>query len=153
MPTQDDSSQIPLIVYRLDNTAKDIGDIKVLLSKQTENLSSLLVLQDKYNSLQLNMIDMNKRIQKNHDDIEEKLQIHDGNIQELSKFSAKVNGGLYVALFLFTVIQSVFIWYMNDFTTKIEKIDNNLAEISKSVYILKDDYDSKQYELYSKPIK
>ncbi len=71
MPTQDET-QIPLIVCRLNNTVKDIGDIKVLLSKQTENLSSLLVLQDKYNNLQNNMIEMNKRIQKNQEDIEEK---------------------------------------------------------------------------------
>jgi len=152
MPTQDET-QIPLIECRLDNTVKDIGDIKVLLSKQTENLSSLLVLQDKYNNLQNNMIEMNKRIQKNQEDVEEKFQSHDSTIQDLSKFSAKVDGGIYVALFLFTLIQSVFFWYMNDFTNRIEKIDTNLSEISKSVYILKDEYDRKQYELYSKPIK
>lgn len=152
MLTQDET-HIPLIVCRLNNTVKDIGDIKVLLSKQTENLSSLLVLQDKYNNLQNNMIEMNKRIQKNQEDIEEKFQSHDSTIQELSKFSAKVYGGIYVALFLFTLIQSVFVWYMNDFTNRIEKIDTNLSEISKSVYILKHEYDRKHYELNSKPIK
>jgi len=152
MPTQDET-QIPLIEYRLDNTIKDIGDIKVLLSKQTENLSSLLVLQDKYNNLQNTMIEMNKRIQKNQEDIEEKFQSHDNTIQDLSKFSAEVHGGMYVALFLFTLIQSVFVWYMSDYTDQIEKIDTHLSEISKSVYILKDEYDRKKYELNSKPIK
>ena len=63
-----------LILFRLDTTAQVLEEIKSVLDKQTQNLSSLLVLQEKYNHLQAQVTTIQAQYAKELDEIKKILQ-------------------------------------------------------------------------------
>lgn len=103
--------QIPLILYRLDTTAQVLENIKEVLDRQTENLSSLLVLQEKHNNLQQTVneakVDMDK-IKANTD--------------KNTNFVEKFYGGLYVGLFVFSILQTILFWWISDTRDQLDNI-------------------------------
>jgi len=112
--------QIPLILYRLDATAQVLEEVKQVLEIQTENLSSLLVLQEKHNNLQLRFNEKSSEIEALKEEC-----------QENSTFRERFFTGLYVALFLFGIIQSGIVWWVNSTTDYINKLENKIEMIEK----------------------
>ena len=95
--------QIPLILYRLDTTAQVLEEIKQVLDRQTENLTSLLVLQEKHNNLQMVVSDLRQEIDKSKTQIEKS-----------STFVDQFYTGLYICAFLFGILQSILGWWAVD---------------------------------------
>lgn len=95
--------QIPLIIYRLDTTAKVLEEIKQVLDRQTENLTSLLVLQEKHNNLQMSVADLKQEMDRS------KVQI-----EKSSTFVEQFYSGLYVGLFIFSILQGLLGWWAVD---------------------------------------
>lgn len=95
--------QIPLIIYRLDTTAKVLEEIKQVLDRQTENLTSLLVLQEKHNNLQMAVADLKQEIDRN------KL-----SIEKCASFVDRFYSGLYVGLFIFSIVQVLLGWWTEE---------------------------------------
>ena len=100
--------QIPLIIYRLDTTAKVLEEIKQVLDRQTENLTSLLVLQEKHNNLQMAVADLKQEIDRN------KLLI-----EKSATFVDQFYSGLYVGLFIFSIVQGLLGWWAGDAHTQM----------------------------------
>ena len=100
--------QIPLIIYRLDTTAKVLEEIKQVLDRQTENLTSLLVLQEKHNNLQMAVADLKQEIDRN------KL-----SIEKSATFVDQFYSGLYVGLFIFSILQGLLGWWAADAHTQM----------------------------------
>lgn len=96
-------TQIPLMVYRLDTTAKVLEEIKQVLDRQTENLTSLLVLQEKHNNLQMSVLDLKQEMDRS------KVQI-----EKSSTFVEQFYSGLYVGLFIFSILQGLLGWWAVD---------------------------------------
>lgn len=92
--------QIPLIIYRLDTTAKVLEEIKQVLDRQTENLTSLLVLQEKHNNLQMAVADLKQEIDRNK-----------VSIEKSATFVDQFYSGLYVGLFIFSILQGLLGWW------------------------------------------
>lgn len=134
--TNNDEHIIPVIVYRLDATAKILEDMNKVLGKQTENLSQVILQQEKHNLLQDKVEDLEKKV--NEQNIE---------IVKLNGFSHKINTGIYVSVFFFSILQVIFGWYFNEFNSKMEKIDNSLNSISKTVYILESNSNNSQKDI------
>lgn len=96
-------TQIPLMVYRLDTTAKVLEEIKQVLDRQTENLTSLLVLQEKHNNLQMSVLDLKQEMDRS------KVQM-----EKSSTFVEQFYSGLYVGLFIFSILQGLLGWWAVD---------------------------------------
>lgn len=96
-------TQIPLMIYRLDTTAKVLEEIKQVLDRQTENLTSLLVLQEKHNNLQMSVVDLKQEMDRS------KVQI-----EKSSTFVEQFYSGLYVGLFIFSILQGLLGWWAVD---------------------------------------
>ena len=122
---QDLEQQIPLIMYRLDASTKVLEEIKIVLNKQTENLASLLVLQEKHNNLQSTVHSLKKEIL-------EKLP----EIDSHSSFISRFYGGLYTFIFLFAIIQSIFLWVFSDVNDRLKKVEEISSQNSNTIYLL-----------------
>jgi|JI8StandDraft_1071087.scaffolds.fasta_scaffold94139_2 hypothetical protein len=112
--------QIPLIIYRLDTTAQVLEEVKQVLERQTENMSSLLVLQEKHNNLQSRF---NEKVTE--------LESLKNECQKNSTFRERFFTGLYVAVFLFGIIQSGILWWVNTTTDNISKLETKIEMIEK----------------------
>lgn len=103
MPNENIEQQIPLIIYRLDTTAKVLEEIKQVLDRQTENLTSLLVLQEKHNNLQMSVVDLKQEIDRSK-----------VLIEKSATFVDQFYSGLYVGLFIFSILQGLLGWWAVD---------------------------------------
>ncbi len=112
--------QIPLILYRLDTTAQVLEEVKQVLERQTENLSSLLVLQEKHNNLQ----------QRFNEKVAE-FESLKSECQKNSTFRERFFTGLYVSLFLFSIIQGGIVWWVNSTTDSINKLETKIEMVQK----------------------
>jgi uncharacterized membrane protein affecting hemolysin expression len=117
--------QIPLIMYRLDTTAQVLEDIKLVLNKQTENLTSFMVLQEKHNNLQISVRE-----------VEAKLAVIDADIEVLKDYKSKLTGGFATAIFLFAILQSIFVWYISAQNSKIDQIETLSRSNNDKLYIV-----------------
>lgn len=117
--------QIPLILYRLDTTAQVLENIKEVLDRQTENLSSLLVLQEKHNNLQLTVNDLKLEI----DSLERQSNTN-------SNFVEKFYGGLYVALFVFSILQTGLFWWISDTRDQLEAAKDANNKLSSRIEVI-----------------
>lgn len=106
--------QLPLILYRLDSTTKVLEEIKIVLDRQTDNLNSLLVLQEKHNHLQIIVNDQKEEI--------EKLK---STVEENNSFIEKVKG----ALIILGIIQSIASYWVVDTQTQISQLKTSVQEI------------------------
>lgn len=125
METENLERQIPLILYRLDTTAQVLEEIKEVLDKQTENLTSLLVLQEKHSHLQVLVNDIKQDIERIKPTIEKN-----------SSFVEKFYGGLYVGLFVFGILQSIIFWWVGDTRTQIQNLTDQGTKNSNRIEIL-----------------
>lgn len=121
----DIEKQLPLIIYRLDATAQVLEDIKIVLNIQTENLASLLVLQEKHNNLQ-NTVNLLRK------EILDKIPEIDTHGEFISKF----HGGLYVFIFLFTIIQGMVLYEYSEMTNRIKSLEDISSKNTSAIYIL-----------------
>ncbi len=117
--------QIPLILYRLDTTAKVLEEIKQVLDRQTENLTSLLVLQEKHNNLQMVVSDLRQEI--------DKLK---AQIEKSSTFVDQFYTGLYICVFLFGILQSILGWWAVDTHDQLVSLKEQENKISTQIEIL-----------------
>lgn len=110
--------QLPLILYRLDSTTKVLEDIKVVLDRQTDNLNSLLVLQEKHNHLQIVVNDQKEEIERLKATV-------DGN----NSFIEKVKG----ALIVLGIIQSIAGYWVSDTQSQLTQLKTSVHEIELTV--------------------
>lgn len=140
-------NQIPLILFRLDTTAQVLEEIKLVLDKQTQNLSSLLVLQEKYNNLQSqvstiqtqhtkDIIDIKRDTDKEILSLKSDLDIAKKEIDKQNGFVEKFRGGLYVGVFLFAIFQGIVMWWVNDSGDQVKKIKDSVEMLSNRVIVL-----------------
>lgn len=117
--------QIPLIIYRLDTTAKVLEEIKQVLDRQTENLTSLLVLQEKHNNLQRAVADLKQEIDRN------KL-----SIEKSATFVDQFYSGLYVGLFIFSIVQGLLGWWAAEAYTQMVELKEQQSVLVNKVNTL-----------------
>lgn len=106
--------QLPLILYRLDSTTKVLEEIKMVLDRQTDNLNSLLVLQEKHNHLQIVV-----------NDHKEELSKLKSIVDENNSFIAKVKG----ALIILGLLQSIATWWVTDNQAQITQLKTTVHEL------------------------
>lgn len=146
-PEKNLENQIPLILFRLDTTAQVLEEIKLVLDKQTQNLSSLLVLQEKYNNLQSqvstiqtqhtkDIIDIKRDTDKEILSLKSDLAIAKKEIDKQNGFVEKFHGGLYVGVFLFAIFQGIVMWWVNDSGDQVKKIKDSVEMLSNRVIVL-----------------
>lgn len=146
-PEKNLENQIPLILFRLDTTAQVLEEIKLVLDKQTQNLSSLLVLQEKYNNLQSqvstiqtqhtkDIIDIKRNTDKEILSLKSDLDIAKKEIDKQNGFVEKFHGGLYVGVFLFAIFQGIVMWWVNDSGDQVKKIKDSVEMLSNRVIVL-----------------
>lgn len=117
--------QIPLIIYRLDTTAKVLEEIKQVLDRQTENLTSLLVLQEKHNNLQMAVADLKQEIDRN------KL-----SIEKSATFVDQFYSGLYVGLFIFSIVQGLLGWWAAEAYTQMVELKEQQSVLVNKINTL-----------------
>lgn len=117
--------QIPLIIYRLDTTAKVLEEIKQVLDRQTENLTSLLVLQEKHNNLQMAVAELKQEIDRN------KL-----SIEKSATFVDRFYSGLYVGLFIFGIVQVLLGWWAEEAYTQMVELKEQQSVLVNKVNTL-----------------
>lgn len=117
--------QIPLIIYRLDTTAKVLEEIKQVLDRQTENLTSLLVLQEKHNNLQMDVADLKQEIDRN------KL-----SIEKSATFVDQFYSGLYVGLFMFSIVQGLLGWWAAEAYTQMVELKEQQSVLVNKINTL-----------------
>lgn len=117
--------QIPLIIYRLDTTAKVLEEIKQVLDRQTENLTSLLVLQEKHNNLQRAVADLKQEIDRN------KL-----SIEKSATFVDQFYSGLYVGLFIFSIVQGLLGWWAAEAYTQMVELKEQQSVLVNKINTL-----------------
>jgi len=146
-PEKNLENQIPLILFRLDTTAQVLEEIKSVLDKQTQNLSSLLVLQEKYNNLHAQVSSIQNNFAKELDDLKKdttkeietlKTDLDKANkeIDKQNGFVEKFNGGMYVGLFLFAIFQSIVVWWINDYGDQVKKARDSIEGVANRVIVL-----------------
>lgn len=129
-------SQIPLILYRLDTTAQVLEEIKAVLDKQTQNLTSLLVLQEKHSNLQAFVAESKIAHDKEMRDLTAELSDTKKEVDKLNGFVEKFNGGLYVGIFLFAIFQGVVVWWVNGNESQLKSAKDQIDSISNKVTVL-----------------
>lgn len=117
--------QIPLIIYRLDTTAKVLEEIKQVLDRQTENLTSLLVLQEKHNNLQMAVAELKQEIDRN------KL-----SIEKSATFVDQFYSGLYVGLFIFSIVQGLLGWWAEEAYTQMVELKEQQSVLVNKINTL-----------------
>lgn len=117
--------QMPLIIYRLNTTAKVLEEIKQVLDRQTENLTSLLVLQEKHNNLQMAVANLKQEIDRN------KLLI-----EKSATFVDQFYSGLYVGLFIFSIVQGLLGWWATNAHTQMVELKEQQSVLVNKVNIL-----------------
>lgn len=146
-PEKNLENQIPLILFRLDTTAQVLEEIKSVLDKQTQNLSSLLVLQEKYNNLHAQVTTIQTQYAKELDEIKKdttkeietlKIDLDKANkeIDKQNGFVEKFHGGLYVGIFLFAIFQGIVVWWVNDYGDQVKKTKESVENVSNRVIVL-----------------
>lgn len=110
--------ELPLILYRLDSTTKVLGEIKVVLDRQTDNLNSLLVLQEKHNHLQIIVNNQKEEIDKLKSTVEQN-----------NSFIEKVKG----ALIILGILQSIASYWVVDTQTQITQLKTSVQEIQLKI--------------------
>lgn len=135
-PDKNLENQIPLILFRLDTTAQVLEEIKSVLDKQTQNLSSLLVLQEKHNNLQLQVTNMQLQHTKEISDIKKDLDKANDDLDKQNGFVEKFYGGMYVGLFLFAIFQGIVVWWVNDSSDQVKKSREAIETINNRVIVL-----------------
>ena len=147
VPEKNLENQIPLILFRLDTTAQVLEEIKSVLDKQTQNLSSLLVLQEKYNHLHAQVTTIQAQYAKELDEIKKdttkeletlKIDLDKANkeIDKQNGFVEKFHGGLYVGVFLFAIFQGIVVWWVNDHGDQVKKTKESVENVSNRVIVL-----------------
>lgn len=111
--------QLPLVLYRLDSTTKVLEDIKIVLDRQTDNLNSLLVLQEKHNHLQIIVNDQKEEIDKLKSTVEQN-----------NSFIEKVKG----ALIILGILQSIASYWVVDTQSQISQLKTSVHEIQIKVH-------------------
>ena len=129
-------SQIPLILYRLDTTAQVLEEIKAVLDKQTQNLTSLLVLQEKHSNLQAFVAEAKIAHDKEMRDLTAELTDTKKEVEKLNGFVEKFNGGLYVGIFLFAIFQGVVVWWVNGNDSQLKSAKDQIDNVSNKVTVL-----------------
>ena len=114
--------QLPLILYRLDSTTKVLEEIKIVLDRQTDNLNSLLVLQEKHNHLQIIVNDQKEEI--------DKLK---ATVEQNNSFIEKVKG----ALIILGILQSIASYWVVDTQTQISHLKTSVHEIQIKIHEIK----------------
>ena len=112
--------QLPLILYRLDSTTKVLEEIKMVLDRQTDNLNSLLVLQEKHNHLQIVV-----------NDHKEELSKLKSIVDENNSFIAKVKG----ALIILGLLQSIATWWVTDNQAQITQLKTTVHELELKIKV------------------
>jgi hypothetical protein len=125
MPNENMEQQMPLIVYRLDTTAKVLEEIKQVLDRQTENLTSLLVLQEKHNNLQMAVVDLKQEIDRNK-----------VLIEKSATFVEQFYSGLYVGLFIFSILQGLLGWWAVDEHTQMVSLREQQSVLVNKIHTL-----------------
>lgn len=110
--------ELPLILYRLDSTTKVLEEIRVVLDKQTDNLNSLLVLQEKHNHLQIIVNNQKEEIDKLKSTVEQN-----------NSFIEKVKG----ALIILGILQSIASYWVVDTQTQITQLKTSVHEIQLKI--------------------
>lgn len=119
---EDLKEQLPLVLYRLDSTTKVLEEIKIVLDRQTDNLNSLLVLQEKHNHLQIIVNDQKVEI--------DKLK---ATVEQNNSFIEKVKG----ALIILGILQSIASYWVVDTQTQISQLKTSVHEIQIKIHEIK----------------
>ena len=119
---EDLKEQLPLVLYRLDSTTKVLEEIKIVLDRQTDNLNSLLVLQEKHNHLQIIVNDQKVEI--------DKLK---ATVEQNNSFIEKVKG----ALIILGILQSIASYWVVDTQTQISQLTTSVHEIQIKIHEIK----------------
>lgn len=119
---EDLKEQLPLVLYRLDSTTKVLEEIKIVLDRQTDNLNSLLVLQEKHNHLQIIVNDQKGEI--------DKLK---ATVEQNNSFIEKVKG----ALIILSILQSIASYWVVDTQTQISQLKTSVHEIQIKIHEIK----------------
>ena len=119
---EDLKEQLPLVLYRLDSTTKVLEEIKIVLDRQTDNLNSLLVLQEKHNHLQIIVNDQKVEI--------DKLK---ATVEQNNSFIEKVKG----AFIILGILQSIASYWVVDTQTQISQLTTSVHEIQIKIHEIK----------------
>lgn len=100
---------------RLESNEKVLVEIKNVLVEQNKVMQEVVRLQQQYVSLERQIIDLKEELDTSVDP----------SIEESKDFMSKVKGGIIVFGFLFSVIQGVIMYEINQVFTRVSNIENN----------------------------
>ncbi len=102
------------VKHILNSQGDILRELKELVATQTQTLSSVVLLQNAQKDQSDKIKDQNDRLKT----IENKME--DG-----SRSSSKIDGGIKVFIFMFAIIQGMAVWYFN----KIDRTVDNTIDL------------------------